>query len=39
MPAGDAVILDSTNLSIDEVIARALEVVEQRRARGSSVSD
>ncbi len=29
-PATDAVILDSTNLSIDQVIERALEIVEQR---------
>ncbi len=31
VPATDAVILDSTNLTIDQVIERALEIVEQRK--------
>ncbi len=37
VPAADAVILDSTNLSIDEVIARALEIIDRRRAHRASV--
>ena len=31
LPAADAVILDSTNLSIEQVIARALDIVNQRQ--------
>jgi len=36
VPAGDAVIIDSSNLSIEEVVRRIEEVVEQRLKRNSA---